>query len=239
MPHRRRPLAFRILLAIAVSALLVPIAAAYVPSAEWLLDKMAYKRSKMGVQRMKIELRCGSAEERQDTEVLYILSPEKVRRELADGTVELCIGGRCRRKTKGGAVEMLPDWTHLQYYYFAHNDARGQRYLALMRGLGVDIKVDTLARIASRIAIVLGAKEWERDRPQIWLDKDLFLPLRLMARDGQSLIQIDWIHWGSQASGDWFPGQLDVYRDGSLIRSCKTAEVEVNKAIPEGLFELK
>lgn len=208
-------------------------ALAYIPSAGWLLDKVAEKRGQTGLRRLKVQFKCADGEQ-----TLYIKAGGRVRREFSDGAVELCLSGKCYRKEKGEEkYKLLPAWTYLRYYYFAEHAATGQRYLALMRGWGVDTKVDTLARLAARVAVVLGAKDWERDRPQFWLDKDLYLPLRFMVRDGEALMQIDYLDWGSQTSGDWFPGRLKVFRDGREIESCETTDVDVKQNLSDELFK--
>ena len=223
----------RILMIVLGSLLLAGSAWAYIAPPGWLLDKLATKRSQTGLRRIKVQLKCKGGEE-----TLYIKAGGKVRRERADGSVELCLSGKCYEREKGQKkYRRLPAWTYLRYYYFAERSASGKRYLALMRGWGVNTKVDTLARLASRVAVVLGAKDWERDRPQFWMDKDLYLPLRFMVLDGEALMQIDWLEWGSRASGDWFPGRLKVYRDGQEIENCETLDVDVKQALPDEMFK--
>ena len=230
----RRQQAFRTALLVLLGGLLLAGSVfAYIPPPGWMLDKLAHKRGQTGLRRIKVQLKCADGDQS-----LYIKAGGRVRREFADGAVELCLSGKCYRKEKGEQkYKLMPAWTYLRYYYFAEHAASGQRYLALMRGWGVDTKVDTLARLASRVAVVLGAKDWERDRPQFWMDKDLYLPLRFMVRDGESLVQIDWLDWGSRASGDWFPGRMKVFRDGQEVESCETLDVDVKQDLPDTLFK--
>ena len=211
------------------------LALAHIPEASWLLNRMAHKRGQMGLRQLKIELRCGEDGHR---ETLLLKVTGKVRREYADGRVDICNRGRCQRLDPDGKATPLPAWTYLQYAYFADGKSSSEQFQRLLVRMGVDLKRTTLSRIASRVAFVLGAKEWERDRPQFWLDKDLYLPVRLMAKDGNALVDISWRSWGSRSSGDWFPGELRVVRDGQVIQQCETIEVDANPKAPDTLFAL-
>ena len=226
----------RFAIGLLISGLLVSgLALAHIPQASWLLNRMAHTRGKMGLRRLKVELRCGPDDQ---TETLLLKVAGKVRREYADGRVDICNEGRCRRLEKDGSVSNLPAWTYLQYAFFADGNTSSEQFGRLLRRMGVDLKRSTMSRLSSRVAFVLGAKEWERDRPQFWLDKDLFLPVRLMVREGNTLMDISWRNWGSRAAGDWFPGELQVKRDSQLITRCETTDVQANPKLSDTLFSL-
>jgi hypothetical protein len=212
-------------------------ALAYIPHPGWLMERMAEKRGNLRLQRLRVELRCGTGEQAR-TELLLLKQPGLVRRERGDGSLEVCDKGKCRRRSADGTIGPLPEWTYLQYLYFVEAGASGERYERLLASLKVDTRVDTLSRLSSRVAIVLGAKERERDRPQFWLDKDLYLPLRLMVRDGGSIVDLVWRDWGSRQSGEWFPGALEVSRDGQPLEVCETLGVEADRDLPDDLFQL-
>jgi hypothetical protein len=223
---------------LAVVFLAGPVLAA-IPHTTWLMSRMAHKREKLGVKRLKVDLKCGLDEKNRKTETLYLRVPRLVRREHSDGALEICVNGKCVLKRGDESQVRQPEWVFLQYLYFVESATTGERYMRLLKALKINTKVDTLTRAGSRLAIVLGAKEWERDRPQFWLDKDRYLPLRLMTKDDKALVDISWSKWGTRVSGDWFPARMEVRKDGRLIDVCVTEHVDVNAPMPDSLFKFE
>jgi hypothetical protein len=211
---------------------------AYIPPASFLMDRLAKKRTQIGVRRLKVSLECKDEKGTPQAEVLYLKVHGLVRRERADGRVEICHKGKCWVKRGGEKPERLPSWAYLPYLYFVEEGSDGSRYLGLLKSQGVDTRVNTITRFYSRLAVVLGAKHWERDRPQFWLDKDLYLPLRFMVKEGESLMDILWIDWGSKTAGDWFPTTLEIRSDGKIIESCRVTDVKTGVSMPNDLFKL-
>jgi hypothetical protein len=211
----------------------------HIPTVSFLLNKLASQRTKMGVRRLKVSMQCKRGDQEQIGHVLYLKVPGLVRRERGGQSVEVCSGGKCWIKHGTSQPKRLPKWAYLPYLYFVEYDVKGSRYQSLLESLKVDVNVDTITRFHSRLAVVLGAKSWERDRPQFWLDKDRFLPLRLMLLDGKSLVDIMWIKWGTKVGGDWFPATLEVRRDGKVLERCEVTEVESGVSMPKKLFKLQ
>jgi len=223
--------------AVFIGCLLAMQALAYIPPASFLLDRLASKRAKIGVSSLKVVMQCVHDGGSPRGETLYIKSKGHVRRERGKAGVIVCNNGRCYEKQPGGKPERLPRWAYLPYLYFAEPNANGSRYMGLLRSLGVDTGVDTITRCYSRLAFVLGAKNWERDRPQFWLDKDIYLPLRLMVRHEKSLVDILWIDWGSKKGGDWFPSKMEIRIDGKTVERCEISDVKTGVSMPKSLFK--
>lgn len=213
-------------------------ATAFIPNPSFMLGKLVQQRGKMGYRRLQVSMTCvdGTGEH---AETLYLKVPGLVRRERASGAIDVCRRGQCRRKAPGGGTERLPQWTYLPYLFFVELDASSSRYLGLLKSLGVDLSVDTITRFHSRIAVVYGAKHWERDRPQFWMDKDNFLPLRLMFLARKQMVDIQWIGWGSREAGNWFPSEIELHLDGKLVDKCAVSEVKSGVSMPDSLFELQ
>lgn len=221
-----------------LSTLLAGVALAHIPHASWLMSRMTHKREQAGVRRLVVQMTCGLDEQNRKPEVLTLKVPRMVRRERADGVVEVCNKDRCVRKTADGKIERMPGWTLFEYLYFVEGPSSGERWVRLLKALKIDTKVDTMTRAGARVAFVLGAKEWERDRPQIWIDKTRYVPLRLMLNSGQSLVDIAWSDWGGRTTGDWFPARLEVLLDGKRVDACSVDHVDVNTSISDDLFRL-
>ena len=224
---RFRPVVLALLVLTASSAM------AYIPPASFLMDRLAYKRNKTGVRRLKVKMQCQGVEHN-----LYLKVSGLVRRERGKDAVEICKAGKCWLKSGDQKSQKLPKWAYLPYLYFVEGEVKGSRWLALLESLKVDTKVDAITRFHSRVAVVLGAKTWERDRPQFWLDKDRFVPLRLMLLDGKSLVDIQWVEWGTKTGGDWFPSVMEIRKDGTVIERCEVDEVTSGVSMPEDLFKL-
>ena len=225
--------------AIAFTFLLGALTArAYILPTSFLLERMASKRTKMDVRRLKVTMQCNQGSQAPHQEILYLKNTGLVRRERGNDIVEICRKGKCWRKEGKAKATQLPKWSYLTYIYFVEVNAKGSRYQGLFQSLGIDTKVNTMSRFHSRLAIILGAKNWERDRPQFWLDKDWFLPLRLMVKDGSTLMDILWIGWGTKTGGDWFPEKLETRADGKTTEHCQVTEVKTGVSMPESMFKL-
>jgi len=213
--------------------LLAGPALAYILPADFLLRKMADKRRRIGISRLTVTMECQRGQSARAEEKLYLKVPGRIRWEGPGDEVIVCQGVRCRHR--GGGQQAVPAWIrHLNFFFVG--PARQSAYQKMLKTLGVDTRRDTLSRFGGRVAVVLGAKSWERDRPQFWLDKDLFLPLRLFLKQEGALIDIAWKQWGSRLSGDWFPASLEVRRDGQPLLSCQVTGVDSRRAVPDKLF---
>lgn len=213
-------------------------ALAYVPPAEFLLEKMVEKRSKMGYSRLRIAMRCTDGDSKSYNRLLYLKAPGMVRWEKDGEEVDICRKGACFRKLSTGQTTRLPDWAYLPFLYFAESRFSTSSYLRLLQSLGVKTEIDTIDRFYGNLAFVLGAKHWERDRPQFWLDKDRALPLRLMVRDGNSIVDIKWVGWGSREGGNWFPEKLEITRDGKILQQCEIEQIGSSVPVPDSLFQI-
>ncbi|RME22856.1 MAG: hypothetical protein D6806_12285 [Deltaproteobacteria bacterium] len=223
-------------LAAVLAALVLPIPVfAYILPPEFLARKMAAKRRAMKLTRLTVNLSC-SADGQTAEKVLRLKVPGMVRLE-GGGRLLVCRNNVCFERDSAATRKAAPWKKWLFRFVSERPDA--QSYVRWLKHLGVDMKRNTLSRLGGRIAVVLGAKNWERDRPQFWLDKDLFLPLRLMLREGKSLVELTWTDWGSRTGGDWFPGRIEVSIDGKLVESCRTTSVDARTRVPESLFDIE
>jgi hypothetical protein len=186
-----------------------------------------------------LTMQCRAGSSTVHEERWFFKVPGMVRRERGPDQVEICDRGKCWIKSGKEKPSPRPSWAYLPYLFFVENNVTGSRYKNLLESLNVDLKNDTMARFYhGRLAIIIGAKEWERDRPQFWVDKDEFLPLRLMAKEGSGLVEILWKHWGSMISGDWFPAVLEINIDGKQVERCDVEKVDANSPVSEELFKV-
>lgn len=110
-------------------------------------------------------------------------------------------------------------------------------YAAALGRRGVALGEETLGRFDGRIAYVIGGKAREA-RPLLYVDKDAFQPLRLVASEGGALQDVRLLGWGSPTGGDWFPRAVEVVQvqDDQLRLRFTTEKASANVKIPEGLL---
>lgn len=213
-------------------------ALAYVPPASFWFEKMAERRAKMGMTRLTVTATCRQGEGAAREERWLLKTPGMVRREAGPDEFVVCVHEKCAQKSAGKAAQRAPAWRYYPFLFLVEGKAAASRYQKLAESLKVDLRRDTLARFHGRVAVVLGAKEWERDRPQFWLDKDNYLPLRLMLLEDKALVEILWINWGSRQTGDWVPAVIEVNRDGVNLERCEITALDASAPIDDAMFSL-
>jgi hypothetical protein len=82
---------------------------------------------------------------------------------------------------------------------------------------GVDPLTVSLGRIAGRVAYVIGAAPGQLDRPQLWVDRDSYAPLRLLARDGDAMVDVQLTRYMPSGLGYTFPRELRILRSGAEV----------------------
>lgn len=108
-------------------------------------------------------------------------------------------------------------------------------YAEELARLGIPLGDVHLARFGGRIAYVLGARPQEK-KPQAWLDKQTFQPVRVVSSFAGSLFDVRLLDYGSPVGGDWFPRAVEVHEGGELRARFATEKVAANPRIPDALF---
>jgi hypothetical protein len=222
------------------------IARAYVLPTEFIMRLLAEKRRRLDVSDLSVQLITEVV--RHDAPVderIYLKNPERLRRvrqlEEDEATVEIVREGQTAagpedriRKTRGPpdilAALLMPKGADL--------DSMQARMTQAVSALGIDTRVTALGRFGDRICYVVGARAWEEDVSQLWLDKETFLPSRLILVKGSKRRETRWLEFGSSVTGDWFPRVIELYEDGKLVERAEVARIEPNKKVPETLFEI-
>jgi outer membrane lipoprotein-sorting protein len=234
-----------------VATLLAPLAAhAYLLPTEFLIAQMAERRSKMEVRDITVMLTAEiDGEDQPVEERIYLKDPERMRleRQKDEEAAAVYIEREGRRAQgdasavkllKGPSTEML---AALLMPRGANIDAMRDRTMANLAALGIDTKTVSITihgSDARDTAYVIGAKPWETDKPQIWLDSNSFLPIRLISFVDRVKHETRFLDYGSAGTGDWFPRVIENYRGGELVRRAEVSDIKVNQDLPETLFQL-
>ncbi len=113
-------------------------------------------------------------------------------------------------------------------------DASGT-YAAALSRRGVALTDETLGRFDGRLAYVIGGRTSDH-KPLLYVDKNAFQPLRLIASEAGAMQDVRLLGWGSPTGGDWFPRAVEVVQGDALRVRFTTEKTSPNPKIPEGLL---
>jgi hypothetical protein len=108
-------------------------------------------------------------------------------------------------------------------------------YASALTRRGVALGDAALGRFDGRIAYVIGGRQKE-PHPLLYVDKDGFQPLRLVAAEGPELQDVRFLGWGSPTGGDWFPRAVEVLSRDALALRFTTERAATNARLAETLF---
>jgi hypothetical protein len=107
-------------------------------------------------------------------------------------------------------------------------------YAAALGRRGIALADQSLGRFDGRLAYVIGGRPRDA-RPLLYVDKDGFQPLRLIAPEEGGLLDVRLLGWGSPTGGDWFPRAVEVSQGSALHLRFTTERASPNPRFPEGL----
>jgi len=107
---------------------------------------------------------------------------------------------------------------------------------------GVDLSIASLGRFQGRIAFVLGSQYPDESRPQVWIEKDTFIPFRwvLTSKNAQHLedsLEVRYLEW-QRVDNTWYPMRIEFYQNGALAREIRVDMIQVNPLFSEKLFDI-
>jgi hypothetical protein len=116
----------------------------------------------------------------------------------------------------------------------ASGDAAGA-YAAVLRRRDVALEDVALGRFDGKIAYVVGGRPTQA-KPLLYVEKDGFQPLRLVAAEGGALLDVRLLGFGSPMGGDWFPRALEVWSGDAALLRFATERATANPKLPDLLF---
>lgn len=223
-------------LTIATFVLTPAIALAYVDPAPALLERAAAARARMDLDSMRVEgvrvegQRSASFSQVFRTGVGYRtetrIGPEEV-------FVSLVRDGRrwsFRQSDTPAEPQRIPPTLWSTFISHDRRDRGGQEGLAFLRAYDIDPSVVSLSRQDRRPVYVIGAKPWEPDRPQLWLDKDLLVPVRLVVKGSEGFDEVRLFGFDSE-TGPFFPSRVEEWSNGRLTRVTRVERVVPNAPV--------
>lgn len=108
----------------------------------------------------------------------------------------------------------------------------------LMRALGVDAKTVKLGRAGGGVAYVIGGKPRDTSRAQLWVDKDRFQPVRVVAARAEGgPLEVRLVDYTSPVGGEWHPRIVEVRQGESHLGKFVAERVEANPKIDDAIFQ--
>lgn len=238
----------RFLVGVLLACLVAPSAQAYVMTAEFLARLLAEARRDNGTRDASLTLTADLAKnDHQIDERLYFKRPERSRLVLQDDNVtvqvekegQTGIGDDHVVKGTGSSLNLVPI---LLMPKGKDLDEMQARLLHVLTGIGVDTKVVSLGRLNDQVAYVIGAHSWEPEKPQVWLDKVTFFPVRViipMQHEGKTVVlETRLLEYGAGPAGNGLPRVIEEYTDGQLTSHAEVTAAQFNQDLPETLFDL-
>lgn len=108
--------------------------------------------------------------------------------------------------------------------------------------LGVDVSVSSIGRFQGKIAFVLGAEYPDESVPQVWVEKETFMPLRWIVtgktESKKDDLEIRYGQW-SKKGNLWYPGHVGFYQNELLLREIDVNQIEVDPHFSQKLFDIR
>jgi hypothetical protein len=178
---------------------------------------------------------------------LYLKRPERMRLVDMDDTVAVVVA----KEGAGASGEERALRPHKDGYTLLASllsprgrdlDDASARLVKALAASAIDPNVVALGRQDEQVVYIIGAQPWEGERPQVWLDKASFMPVRVrlpgLAPDGKSSVQeLRLLEYGG-AAVPGLPRVWEAYQDGTLVRRSEVVGGQVNAELPEALFDL-
>ena len=233
-----------------ISLFLTTSAQAYVLPTEFIMRMLADKQRRLKAQDWSLKLSTEFVERSEVVEErLYLKRPERVRRvqttnghevyvefegKTATGTTESLVPSKEAITNLVGSL-MLPKGKTL--------DEMSIRMMENLQKVGIDTTQVAIGRLGQRPVYIIGAKAFERDKPQVWFDKASFLPVHWLVytqgKNAGDKIEMTLKDYNSSPAGSSYPQVIDTYRNGKLVSRSNVMEAKKNQSLPESLFKLQ
>ena len=137
-----------------------------------------------------------------------------------------------------GPPERISSDLFLTFLARLDGDPGGRNGILFLKRHQIDSEAVSLGRIDKRIAYVIGGRSWETDKPQLWIDKEYLVPIRLITKgeDG-AMIDVRLLGWGSGSTDEWYPRRIETWRNGTLVEATTYDRARLNDSLEPSLFE--
>lgn len=219
-------------------ALLAILVVAYVMPSYSILKRVAERRDNLTTTSIKMEGLASvapvlardvagslgtfwSSGELQLNATVWMRMPGRCRLELSslDSTRSIAaVWNNGKRRSEGGElraaqIALEEACALLSVHSGTEGESRGliENHL---HALKIETKQTSLGRFAGTVAFVIGDRA--EGSPQLWVYKEHFHPARLRFTDDKGAWDVRFIDYAAQATGDWWPRLIEVYKGEEL-----------------------
>ncbi|MFO8113184.1 MAG: hypothetical protein R6T92_11815 [Desulfosalsimonadaceae bacterium] len=112
-----------------------------------------------------------------------------------------------------------------------------------LKELGIDVHVSSLGRLDKTICYVIGARYPDADVPQLWVDRENFMPVRLVPSaadndDETPAQEIRFSQW-RRFNGIRYPGEIVFLEEGAVVQEIVVDSIDANPVFEPGIFDIQ
>ncbi len=179
-------------------------------------------------------------------ETVYLIFPDRFRSDIVSNTLTQTriVDGKRFITVIDGVKSNLKGNVYDSYRSVLTYGSR-TRLLKSLSLLDIDVSKSSLGRFEDTIVFVLGAKYPDQSRSQVWIEKESFIPMKLLLVEksvdettAADIVDIVFGHW-SKKGKILYPMQIHFYRNGLKEMEIMTEEVQVNPAISMELMSIE
>ncbi len=207
---------------------------------EMMLKQLNLPKQMQVTQELRVYLESEQEPENLEQKVRYRM-PGAVRSEIETGRLQrihLSNQGSTVTIVDGELVEGRKPWYECYNDLFVFYSRKSM--VKHLSGIGIDANVSSLGRIDRELVYVIGSRYPNERRPQIWIGKNSFLPMRWIvtpAREsGEPPVQeIRYLRW-QKVEKAWYPFKTEFYENGEKVQTMEVKSIETNPSFPRDLF---
>ena len=117
---------------------------------------------------------------------------------------------------------------------------RGRERLAeRLSALGIDMARASLGRLGDTVAFVIGAQYPDESVSQLWVDKETFLPLRLILKNVSNdvAVEVRYLDWQRQYRFR-HPYRIEIYQNDRISRVVCVKNIQDGSREPDSFFDV-
>lgn len=148
----------------------------------------------------------------------------------------------------GEAITVIDDavMAEPEYWLYGYKDLflyrDRQALVDRLDDMGINIYQTSIGRQDSTLCYVIGARYPDTDVPQLWVERDGFLPVRLVLTGAENngeepAREIRFSNW-RRINGMHYPGEISLIEKGDEIQKIVVQSVEANPVFESGIFDI-
>jgi len=222
-------------------------AQAYVLDTAQILDKMVKAVGSTGAavvsRSLVLHAAAGEGEAPRVSETIRYLFPGRFRSDIQTDTVH-----KIQLWSNGDRVTVINDQIPAEgeEWFDRYKDLMLYQTMtpleALLQAAGVDTSVSSFGRFDGRLAFVIGAQYPDDTVPQLWIDKQTFVPFRwiVSGRDPDRAMELREIRYQGwhKSGGTWYPMRIAFLVNDALVREINVDRIQPHPTLPEEPFDV-